>query len=428
MKILLFSYYDPLGKGGFEKQIRGLIKTLIRSGHQIACLTITDPKNVSNLKANLESSQLFELGIWILPYEEEGYSLIARFLFWLSSNPAKFLAQQHPGLLYQSQDKLFEISKISEIDIIHCLGLRTSYFLPDKSSIPIVLDLVDSFTQHKKRAIKYYLKSYSIIKLALAVFDFLKTRRIEQSILSTYDNALVSVVSSKDASVLKALSPRSSIYVTSHPVDIDILEKSGSIAPTDKPEDQPDRIIFYGFMEQLWNIDALRFLIYEILPIVYRNYSNIQLSITGFNIPDEIFKLSSQFDWISVNSSVENISSFLDSATLTCWPFRYGSGFKNKILESMVFGKAVVTTTLGAEAFTEQQKQGLLIDDTAEGLAQKIIFLLKNSNERLRLGEINRQIALNEFSWKKKTQDYLRLYSLAIEAFGRASVAEKTYY
>jgi glycosyltransferase involved in cell wall biosynthesis len=86
---------------------------------------------------------------------------------------------------------------------------------------------------------------------------------------------------------------------------------------------------------------------------------------------------------------------------------------KNKIIESMALSKPVVTTTIGTEALTESQKKGLLIADDSQGLADHVIYLLDNPNERLRLGEINHQIAITDFTWEKKAQDYLKLYQLA---------------
>ena len=79
----------------------------------------------------------------------------------------------------------------------------------------------------------------------------------------------------------------------------------------------------------------------------------------------------------------------------------------------MALSKPIVTTTIGAEALLANQKKGLLIADKVNELANHIIYLVENHAERKRLGEINRQIAFNDFTWEKKSQEFLKVYNIA---------------
>lgn len=410
MNILFISYYNPLGQGGFEKQARGLLKTLIKDGHQIACLCVSSGEKRSELKSQLEATNMFSLGVSVLSYQEKAYSLKTKVLFWFSSNPVKFLATKHNNLSELLKQELDRISQQSKINYIHCLGLRTAYFIPQQLSIPGTIDLVDSWTQHKARMINYYLRS-QLKKLPTAIIDFFKTKKIEKNVLSLYgDRYPFAVVSSVDARVLKQLCPKAEVHVVTHPIAIPIT-KPKSVEGSNSNSSRS--IVFYGFLEQASNREALLFLIDKVLPLVLQKYSDLKLKVTGFNIPTKVYELANNFKWIEVLPSIDNIGDFLSSATVTCWPFQYGSGFKNKILESMALGKPVVTTKIGAEALTEKQKQGLLIADRPEDLAKHIIYLLDNPQERYQLGKINRQIASTEFTWEQKAKDYLNLYQLS---------------
>lgn len=410
MKILFVSYYSPLGQGGFEKQARGLFQTLIENGHQIACLCVSPIEKVSELESRLEATNMFQLGVSVIPYQEKSHNFKTKILFWFNSQPAKFLAKRHGNLSELIKEKIDYICQQSKIDYIHCLGLRTAYFIPRQLSIPVIIDLVDSWTQHKARMISYYLK-HQLKKLPTALIDFLKTKKIERNVLYLYSNRYpFAVVSSIDAKVLKQLCPKAEVHVVTHPVAISVAKSQLA----NNPNPNISRlIVFYGFLEQASNQEALMLLVDKILPLVLQKYPDLKLSVTGFNISAKVYHLANQFEWIKVLPSIDKIDDFLDRATLTCWPFRSGSGFKNKILESMVLGKPVVTTTIGAEALTEKQQQGLLIANRAEDLAKHIIYLLDNPQECERLGRINRQIALTEFTWEQKAKDYLKLYQLA---------------
>lgn len=410
MKILFVAYYNPLGKGGFEKQARGLFRTLKAQGHQIACLCVNTSGNTQDFISCLESCNIFNLGVYAIEHQENSYSLKAKIFFWLSKNPALYLASQFAQLQSHFQDKFTSIKRDIQPDIIHCLGLRTAYYLPVERSIPTIIDLVDSKTQYKKRAI-YYQRKNNFKQYIYSIFDYYKTLKIERDILLNYTEFPVTVVSKKDAEVIKKISPNSLVSTVCHPVAIEdkIAEQNFQLK---KGNQEQPKLVFYGFMDYV-NLDALLFLAKEIFPLVKQQFPAIKLMITGYNLPQKVNVLASQESSIEIVKNVGNISQFLSQATLTCWAFRYGSGVKNKILESMYLGKPVVTTNIGAEAFNESQKRGMLIADKPEELANYIIDLLYNPEECQRLGTINQQIIATDFTWEKKAQDYLNLYQIA---------------
>ena len=63
MRILFISYYNPLGKGGFEKQAMGLMNTFASQGHEIACLTIATPENQAQIQIQNQNHHQSQLQI-----------------------------------------------------------------------------------------------------------------------------------------------------------------------------------------------------------------------------------------------------------------------------------------------------------------------------------------------------------------------------
>ena len=409
MKILFVAYYNPLGNGGFEKQARGLFKTLLNNNHQIACLCVNQSETHPEFVRQLKDSALFNGGIYVLENCQKAYSFSSKILFWFHQRPARYLASQSPHLQRQFEIAFEQINLEFQPDVVHCLGLKTLYFLPKNPALPIVADLVDSKTQYKKRAVIYYWHN-SFKKIVTGTIDLYKTWKLEKDILSAYLKYPVAVVSKKDANVLKKICDRSLVHTVCHPVAINRLDRDKSQLIAQNNERHT--LIFYGFMDYV-NADALFYLANQILPIVSQKFPQIVLKITGYNLSPKIHELASKKSHIEIIENIEDISSFLDRATVTCWPFRYGSGVKNKIIESMYLSKPVVTTTIGAEAFTEEQKKGMLIADKPEDLAKGIIDLLQNPDECLRLGAINHQIVTRDFTWEQKARDYLKLYQMA---------------
>lgn len=415
-RILLVAYNNPLRSGGDEKQARGLFTALVTTGVEAACLTLAAPMDRAQRRSHLEGLGIFSLGCFVLSHQERSHSPLAKGLFWWSAKPDQFLARQTPELLEAFQSQLRVLCQELKIDAIHCLGLRTAYFLPhDPSPAPLILDLVDCLTQHKRRELAYWLKGdrpthSSTRHVVLALLDYWKTARIERSVLTRFQQiAPIATVSESDAQAFRQLCPQASIYPVCHPVTL----APASLEELAVVRSEFKHMVFYGVMSLLWNLDALFFLIQEILPLVRAKHPDLRLSVTGFEMPPHVVSLAETYPWIEVVPTVADIRSFILSATITCWPFRCGSGVKNKVLESMILGKPIVTTSLTVEPFTQEQQAGLLIADRAEDLAQHITQLLDNPEQRSHLGLLNHQIAQSHFTWEKKAKDYLRLYEQA---------------
>ena len=407
MNILFISYYNPLGQGGFEKQTRGLFQTLVERGHKIACLCGSTKEETEKLQSQIEATKLFELGVYVLEYEDKYYNFWASILFWLVKHPSKFLGQQFSTFQSYLQKKIEYLFQELSIDVIHSLALKTTYFFSNKQQYPLVIDLVDCMSQHKKRTISYLYQERKFKQLTWGIIDLKKTLKLEKDLLLSHRQSPIAVVAKSDRAMLQKIYPHNSIHVVSHPVTINDNYCGTNTQNTSQV------LVFYGFMNTVWNIDAFNFLVHHIMPYVIKVKSSVKLKLTGLHLSQETLALSDKYSWLEIIPYVENIQDFVNEATLACWPFRYGSGVKNKILESMCLGKAVVTTNIGAEAFTKAQKRGMLIANEPQDLANHIINLLDNQDECIRLGAINRRIIKKYFTWNQKAQDYLKLYKIA---------------
>jgi hypothetical protein len=79
-------------------------------------------------------------------------------------------------------------------------------------------------------------------------------------------------------------------------------------------------------------------------------------------------------------------------------PIRSGSGMRIKLLEAMARGKAIVTTSLGAEGLKAQHNVHLLLADSAEDFAAALDLLCSNLELRSRIGNAAAAHARQTFS------------------------------
>jgi glycosyltransferase involved in cell wall biosynthesis len=84
-----------------------------------------------------------------------------------------------------------------------------------------------------------------------------------------------------------------------------------------------------------------------------------------------------------------------------------GSGVKNKLIEAMAAGLTVVTNSLGAEALPEEARQGVIIADGEENIANAVIYLLNNPEESLELAKKARVMAEKYFRWEALSQQLM---------------------
>jgi glycosyltransferase involved in cell wall biosynthesis len=82
---------------------------------------------------------------------------------------------------------------------------------------------------------------------------------------------------------------------------------------------------------------------------------------------------------------------------------RMGGGVRFKVLEALAAGKAVLTTSMGADGIPVTGGKEVVMADTASEFAVQTLNLLKNPVYRQELGQNGRRFVENRFAWKNIT-------------------------
>jgi glycosyltransferase involved in cell wall biosynthesis len=88
------------------------------------------------------------------------------------------------------------------------------------------------------------------------------------------------------------------------------------------------------------------------------------------------------------------------SAAVYIVPLRIGGGTRIKIFEAMAMGKAIVSTSIGAEGLPVRHNENIVLADEPSEFAQQVVRLLKDSKERQRIGRAARALVEENFSWR----------------------------
>ena len=87
-------------------------------------------------------------------------------------------------------------------------------------------------------------------------------------------------------------------------------------------------------------------------------------------------------------------------------PLRVGGGTRLKIFEALAMGKAVVSTTVGAEGLSLVPGEHLLVADEPAPFAAAVNSLLRDPARRRALGAAGRKLVEQRYGWPQVAREF----------------------
>ena len=172
----------------------------------------------------------------------------------------------------------------------------------------------------------------------------------------------------------------------------------------------PAHLIYIGSMDWYPNEDAVSFFADEVLPQIHAEVPEVKFSIVGGNPSARVQKLAEK-EGIVVTGRVPEIKPYFAEATVFVVPLRIGSGTRLKILEALAMGKAIVSTSVGAEGLDLKDGEEIFIADEPMVFAEAVTRLLKDPPLRRRIGENGRARVEQDYDWQSIGEKLHRLYT-----------------
>jgi len=147
------------------------------------------------------------------------------------------------------------------------------------------------------------------------------------------------------------------------------------------------------------NIDALQYFTREILPLISVRNPQARFRIVGRRPSGSVRTQFSSIPNVDFTGEVESVVSCLAQAAVFVVPLRVGGGSRIKILEALAAGKAIVSTSIGAEGLNVTDGKHLLIADSPSDFARCVQELLASKELRRKLGEEGRNLVTTFYGW-----------------------------
>ncbi len=233
-------------------------------------------------------------------------------------------------------------------------------------------------------------------------------QRYERVLSPKFD--VVTCTSDIDALVFQQHCAEDAIAIIPNGVDVTHFQP-------DFTTESPAHLIYIGSMDWYPNEDAVAFFADEILPDIQSGVPEVRFSIVGGNPSARVQKLAER-DSVIVTGRVPEIKPYFAEATVFVVPLRIGSGTRLKILEALAMGKAIVSTSVGAEGLDLKDGEEIFIADEPKPFAEAVTQLLTDPTLRRRIGENGRARVEKDYDWRSIGEKLYRLYT---EIGGRAS-------
>jgi glycosyltransferase involved in cell wall biosynthesis len=172
-------------------------------------------------------------------------------------------------------------------------------------------------------------------------------------------------------------------------------------------------VLYFGHLGTVPNIDAVVHFVREIWPRIAEANPEARCKIVGGRPPPSVMALTGPR--VELTGFVPDLRPYLAASAAVVVPLRLGGGTRLKIVEAMAMGKAIVSTTLGAEGIEAVPGRDILIEDEPAAFADTVNRLLAQPDLAVRIGQSARHIAVERYAWSSAARALESFYRRILE-------------
>ena len=380
----------PLDKGG-KLRTWHLMRHLARR-HEITYLAFREPEQPA---ANVEGMKEVASRVETITRSEPTkgtprfYADAALHLL----DPLPYAVGKYRSAEYRR--RLAQLLEEQRFDLIVCDFLFPAVNLPKRLPCPAVM-----FTHNVESEIwrRHAETKTDAIGRLLYGAQYRRMLRYERRTLARFDGILA--VSDADRETFARLYPGAidqPVHVVPTGVDTEYFAPARESVNPQSAIRNP-HLIFTGSMDWLPNEDAMIYFCRDVLPAIRAEVPDVALTIVG-RTPTPSVKRLAEERGVTVTGRVDDVRPYMRDAAVYIVPLRIGGGTRLKIFEAMAMGKAVVSTTIGAEGLPVTDGEHVLLADDPESFARAVVHLIRDTGHRTRLEAAARALVLARYDW-----------------------------
>jgi len=309
-------------------------------------------------------------------------------------DPLPYAVAKYRSAAYRA--RLEHLLATERYDAVVCDFLPPVVNLPDRLPCPSIV-----FTHNVEAEIwrRHAENASNAVSRQLLTRQWRRMLRFERDALARFD--LVLAVSDADRRTFERLYPgslNSPVHVVQTGVDTSFfVPGTGTAGRT--------HLVFTGSMDWLPNEDGMVYFCREILPLIRESEPDTTLSIIGRTPTPAVRRLAEEHN-VEVTGRVDDVRPHMARGTVYVVPLRIGGGTRLKIFEAMAMGKAVVSTTVGAEGLPVTPGRDVVIADDPARFAQSVVHLMRDAQARQAIETAARRLVVERYDWSAVAKDF----------------------
>lgn len=298
------------------------------------------------------------------------------------------------------ENNLIEKLKSNTFDVVQLEGLFVATYIPiikkySKAKIVLRAHNIEYliWQRHLKNETTVFKKLY--LKLQTK-----RLKNFELKVLKELD-AIVTITDF-DKTIFEQEGFKKPIYTCITGVDVEAYRQKT------KTKLKQKTIFYFASMDWMPNVEAVDWFLNNCWKNILKQVPDAKFIMAGRNMPPRLAKLNQPN--ILVVESVKDSGTFYNEHEIMLVPLLSGSGLRIKIIEGMAYGKAIVSTSVGAEGINYTKGKNILIADSAADFTKAVVELLKDDTKRISLEQGALNFAEREFDNKKVVTGLVNFY------------------
>ena len=394
MKILQLCLKPPLpARDGGCIAMNNVTEGLLQAGHKVKVLTIFTYKH--DLNPELMPEEYVEQtgieGVFI-DTRVNAVEAFASFVTADSYNISRFFSTDF-------DIRLAKLLRNEDYDVIHLESLFITPYVGTirrLSTAPIVL------RSHNLEFViweKIAAGTSNVFRRMYLKYLTRKLRSYELSMLNEVNG--IAAISEEDKNRMLALGVKKRIRTIPFGVDLNQY-------PYESEAYSEVALFHLGAMDWGPNLEGVLWFLKNIWPLVHERFPQLKFYLAGRNMSDEISRLN--LANVEVVGEVENAVSFMHSKAIMIVPLLSAGGVRVKIIEGLAMGRAVISTSLGAEGLNCEHGTQLLLADRKEDWLEAIEKLLHDEETRKSMALEGRKHVAAHFDIAAVTNQLVNFY------------------
>jgi polysaccharide biosynthesis protein PslH len=304
------------------------------------------------------------------------------------------------------ENALIEKLKANTFDIIQLEGLFVATY------IPVIKKFSKAKIVLRAHNVEYLIWERHLKNERSALKKWylgLQTKRLKHFELQCFNSLdAIVTITDYDKSVFEKEGFQKPVYTCITGVDVSLYRQKKS------EKVKPKSIFHFASMDWMPNQEAVQWFLENCWRDIVKEVPEVKLVLAGRYMPRQLLDL--KHPNIEVVEKVDNSAVFYNEHEIMLVPLLSGSGLRIKIIEGLAYGKAIVSTSVGAEGINYTNEKNILIANSPQDFSKSVITLLKDSQRRKELEQGALEFAERELDNAKVVSGLIGFYKKLINA------------